>query len=101
MENAFGQLKGRWRRLLKRNDMLVENVSTVVAAACVLHNVCEIHNEPFNDSWLSADSDEQPTQSTAISQQSARPKQIQATLEKFFKQILCSNNLHCQVQYLL
>ena len=65
--------------------MLVENVSTVVAAACVLHNVCEIHNEPFNDSWLSADSDEQPTQSTAISQQSACPKQIQATLEKFFK----------------
>ena len=60
VENAFGRLKGRWRRFLKRNYMLIENVSTTVAAACVLHNICEMHNEPFNDSWLSTETDEQP-----------------------------------------
>ena len=87
VENAFGRLKGRWRRLLKRNDMIVENVSTVVAAACVLHNLCEMHNEPFNDSWLTTDTNEQPQSQANVqqstSQQSAH--QIQAALEEYFK----------------
>ena len=52
VENAFGWLKGRWRRLLKNIDMLPENVPTVIAACCILHNICEIHGETFNDSWL-------------------------------------------------
>ena len=53
VENAFSRLKARWQRLMKRNDMLVENVPTIIAAACILHNVCEIHNETFDESWLS------------------------------------------------
>ena len=34
VENAFGRLKGRWRCLLKRNDMSLERVPTVIAACC-------------------------------------------------------------------
>ena len=54
VENAFGRLKARWRRLTKRNDMHTENIPcvTVTAAACVLHNICEVHHEHFNDAWL-------------------------------------------------
>ena len=51
-KNAFGQLKARWRRLMKRNDMYVHNVPVVVAAAaaaCVLLNICKIHHDQFND----------------------------------------------------
>jgi hypothetical protein len=33
-----GRLKARWRRLLKQNDMSMENVPNVVASCCVLHN---------------------------------------------------------------
>ncbi|XP_059374201.1 uncharacterized protein LOC132111046 [Carassius carassius] len=40
VKNAFGRLKGRWRCLLKRNDALM---SDVVAVSCVLHNICEMH----------------------------------------------------------
>ena len=54
VENAFGRLKGRWRRLLKKIDMAIENVPTVIAACCILHNLCEIHGETFNDHWLQA-----------------------------------------------
>ena len=67
--------------------MVVENDSTVVAAACVLHNLCEMHNEPFNDSWLSTDTNEQP-QSQANAHQSTSQQssqQIQAALEEYFK----------------
>ena len=52
VELAFGRLKARWRRLSKQNDMLVENVPTVVGACCVLHNICQIHGDAFNNEWL-------------------------------------------------
>ena len=52
VENAFGQLKARWRHLLKRNDMTIDNIPTVITTCCILHNFCEIHGESFNDNWL-------------------------------------------------
>lgn len=52
VENAFGRLKARWRRLMKQNDMVVHNVPKVIAACCILHNVCEVHGEVFDEEWL-------------------------------------------------
>ena len=61
VENAFGRLKARWRRLMKRN-MHTAHIPTVISACCILHNMCEIHGESFNDSWLLNESEfEQPT----------------------------------------
>ena len=64
VENAFGRLKGRWRRLSKKNDMSITNIPNVIAACCILHNLCEIHGEAFCDSWMesiqSGDSQEEP-----------------------------------------
>ena len=73
VENAFGCLKARWRRLLKRNDMHTEHIPTVVSACCVLHNVCEAHGESFNDAWLIEESEyEQPTPPSIASTSSSR-----------------------------
>ena len=55
VENAYGRLKGRWRRLMKKNEMDVRNIPVVISACCVLHNMCEIHGDTFNDSWLQQD----------------------------------------------
>ena len=66
VELAFGRLKARWRRLLKRNDMLVTNVPNVIAACCTLHNICEVHGDVFDEEWLEdCESDEDGTQPTA------------------------------------
>ena len=53
--------------------MLTNNVPTVVSAACVLHNVCEIHGESLDESWASNDAssdtaqpDRYPTDNTAV-----------------------------------
>ena len=54
---AFGRLMARWRRLNKKIDMHIDNVPNVILACCILHNVCEIHNDDFNEEWLD---DEQP-----------------------------------------
>ena len=41
VEIAFGRLKARWHRLAKKIDMHIDNVPHIIAACCVLHNVCE------------------------------------------------------------
>ena len=51
-ENAFGRLKARWRRFSKQNDMSVERVHTIVTTCCILHNMCEVHSDSFNNDWL-------------------------------------------------
>ena len=43
VENTYGRLKGRWRRLMKRIAMHIDHIPNIVAAACILHNLCEIH----------------------------------------------------------
>ena len=32
--------------------MHIENIPNMVGACCVLHNICEIHNDTFNEEWL-------------------------------------------------
>ena len=52
VECAFGRLKGRWRSLLKRNDVRIDHMTTLVTACCILHNMCEVHQDSFNAQWL-------------------------------------------------
>ena len=52
IENSFGRLKGRWRCLQYRLDVDTCFACTVIAACVILHNVCEIHNEGYNEDWL-------------------------------------------------
>ena len=52
VEHAYRRLKGRWRCLLKRLDVCVRDVPKLVATCCVLHNVCEVRGDTFNEEWL-------------------------------------------------
>ena len=49
VERAYGRLKSRWRCLLKRLDVSVQDVLELVAACCVLHNRCDVHGDTFNE----------------------------------------------------
>uniref|UniRef100_A0A674K306 DDE Tnp4 domain-containing protein n=1 Tax=Terrapene triunguis TaxID=2587831 RepID=A0A674K306_9SAUR len=51
VECAFGRLKGRWRSLLTRSDLSQTNIPIVIAACCVLHNLCESKGEIFMAGW--------------------------------------------------
>ena len=70
MECAFGRLKGRWQSLLKRSDVRVDFMSMVVTSCCILHNLCEVHKDGFEEQWLDKEviresistSDANPTQ---------------------------------------
>ena len=59
VEIAFERLKAHWRRLAKKIDMHVDIVPHIIAACCVLHNVCEINRKSFSEEWLQeVDSDQ-------------------------------------------
>ncbi len=62
VENTFGRWKGRFRRFLKRVDMDVDALTYVVAASCIIHNICELRKDDFLEEWLEAiaGADEQP-----------------------------------------
>ena len=95
-ENAYGRLKARWRRLLKRNDMDISNIPTVIAAACILHNICEVHGETFNDSWIQdVDNFPQPPTSTLATRTEGRPKNIRDAWVHFFLYISITIEFGC------
>ena len=52
VENAFGRLKARWRHMMKKNDTSIKHIPTVISACCILHNMCELHGQTFNETWL-------------------------------------------------
>ena len=39
-EGAYGQLKARWRMLLRKSESNKEHVRTITLACMVLHNIC-------------------------------------------------------------
>ena len=49
VENTW---KGRFPRFSKRLDMQVDGAVEVAAAACVIHNICEMRKEPYFVEWL-------------------------------------------------
>ncbi|KAK6168872.1 hypothetical protein SNE40_020041 [Patella caerulea] len=52
IENVFGRLKGRWRRLQKRVDCDIKDTPDLILTCCVLHNIlCEKQGEVYFDQW--------------------------------------------------
>lgn len=59
VERAFGMLKGRWRILLKRIDVALENVPDLVSTCLMLHNICIVFGDEFwRSEWMQEATDE-------------------------------------------
>ena len=52
VEIAFGHLKNRWRRLLKKIECHISFVPQLVAACCVLHNITTSFKDNLNENWM-------------------------------------------------
>ena len=73
---------------MKRNDMYTNHIPTVVAAACILHNMCEMHGERFNDAWLQdvvqSGSNYSSPPTVCRDGRNERPKQVRDALVQYF-----------------
>ena len=84
VENAFGRLKGRWRCLLKQNEASIQQMNQIVTACCILHNICEINREKFDEALCS--DQHEPSTATSITTsetQSARADEIRKALVEY------------------
>nr|XP_029729803.1 uncharacterized protein LOC109406605 isoform X2 [Aedes albopictus] len=52
VENAFGHLKARFRRIGKGLDNRIDKVPLIVKCCCVLHNFLNVNNDKINQHWL-------------------------------------------------
>ena len=48
VKRAFGILKGRWRIIMRRTDILLRHMTDVVATCIVLRNMCTIGKNKFD-----------------------------------------------------
>ena len=63
VENTFARWKGRFRKFLKRVDLTVNSITAVIAASCIIHNICELRRDNFLTEWLVGvgDTEDPPT----------------------------------------
>ncbi|XP_058837693.1 uncharacterized protein LOC131693671 [Topomyia yanbarensis] len=52
VENAFGHIKARFRRIGKGIDNTIENSSLIIKACCVLHNFLNVNDDHLNSKWI-------------------------------------------------
>lgn len=57
VENAFGLLKGRFRRLNYFENLSINFIIKCVTAACVLHNICQLEKDLGNEFLLEENSE--------------------------------------------
>ncbi|XP_066552472.1 uncharacterized protein LOC136718596 [Amia ocellicauda] len=89
IENAFLRLKARWQCLHKRNDCSLDLVPTMVLACCILHNVCEVHSDTFNEEWLEAISQAecpQPSDTVPPALDDPAAEEVRSLLCDYFQQ---------------
>ncbi|XP_065515066.1 uncharacterized protein LOC136003381 [Lathamus discolor] len=88
IENAFLRLKARWQILLKCDDCSLELLPTLVLACCILHNVCEAHDNPFNQEWLEGTEPTElpkPCQPAPTAMEDGRAEQVRELMCQYFE----------------
>ena len=68
--------------------MAPENINTIIAVCCILHNLCEIHSDGFSDAWLEEDMEHpQPVSSAYPTTASGEPQSIRQSFVEYLYQL--------------
>ena len=67
--------------------MHTDNIPHMIATTCVLHNICEVHHEHFNDAWLQNSHGEYDQPATVITRDDSvgSPHAIRKALVSYFQ----------------
>ncbi|XP_064472453.1 putative nuclease HARBI1 [Ornithodoros turicata] len=58
IEHVIGQLKNRFRCLIRKLEVSLDTTKAVIVAACVLHNIAKTHNDEEVDNSSSTDDED-------------------------------------------
>ena len=85
VEHTFGHLKGRWRCLCSKLGVHVNDVPELVGACCVLHNICQLHGEGFDEQWLDESSQCDSPAISTITNRASDGDRIRTALTQYFQ----------------
>lgn len=81
VENAFGHLKGRFRRIGKGIDNDIDNASLTIKCFCVLHNFLNDENDHINQKWYHEEiSTRQPDHSSTINDHEPSAEEVRKAI---------------------
>lgn len=99
VENAFGHLKARFRRLGKGLENDIKNVNIIIKACCILHNFLIKENDGVVQTWIEEERitrvREQPIQSTRVGNNHSMGTIIRNAISQYL-----GNNTH-MISYFL
>lgn len=79
VENAFGHLKARFRKIGKGFETTIPNACRIIKACCVLHNICNEYNDSIDQRWLQdCENNQRTTREQPISVITSGDNHIQA-----------------------
>ena len=68
---------------MKRNDTDISFMPTLVSACSILHNLCEVHGDDFDDDWSSEDETPADVANATVTV-SAIAEMIRSALQDYF-----------------
>ncbi|XP_066593214.1 putative nuclease HARBI1 [Prorops nasuta] len=91
IEIAFGRLKARWRRIMKKVELHYTFVPDVVYTCCILHNIVESHKEEFRYSWMNEFNNvefifPQPNDHRSLNEDNVNATEIREVLKNYLTQ---------------
>lgn len=90
VENVFGHLKARFRKIGKGFETTIPNARRIIKACCVLHNICNEYNDPIDQRWLQdyetsqSNAREQPVSLITAGDNHIEANTIRTALTNFF-----------------
>ncbi|XP_053686312.1 putative nuclease HARBI1 [Sabethes cyaneus] len=86
VENAFGHLKARFRRIGKGMEVDINNVNVIIKVCCILHNMCNNRNDEISDGWKTKleNSKRQPQRGLGVKHESTAGTVIRQALMLHF-----------------
>lgn len=98
VENAFGHLKARFRRVGKGIDNSMKYAPLIIKACCVLHNFMNDNSDKINSKWIRAHqrmetNRQYPEQETTLNDYDESAEQIRQALASFISKFITYSNL--------
>ncbi|KAL7740206.1 hypothetical protein ACLKA6_003910 [Drosophila palustris] len=86
VENAFGHVKARFRRVGMGLHSHPKKNAVIIMACCVLHNILNVHNSAIDEAWKAALGEhdkEQPHQSNTSTDYSRPAEEIRSAIADY------------------
>ncbi|XP_017478775.1 PREDICTED: uncharacterized protein LOC108368434 [Rhagoletis zephyria] len=90
IENAFGQLKARFRKIGRGLQVAPKNINTIIRTCCILHNFLKLENDEVSIGWMQDSREDinarnQPRHTTRVGENDVNASAIRNAIARSFR----------------